>query len=71
VNGQEVIDLYGDRHMLVDDGVSRRLTLQKGQNIVRVAVVNSPGLSNMCARFLDANGKPVTGFALSVAGAGK
>ena len=71
VNGQEVIDLYGDRHMLVDDGVSGRLTLQKGQNIVRVAVVNSPGLSNMCARFLDANDKPLRGFTLSVAGAGK
>jgi len=32
VNGQEAIDLYGDRHMLVDDGVSRRLTLNKGPN---------------------------------------
>jgi hypothetical protein len=71
VNGQEVIDLYGDRHMLVDDGVSKRLTLQKGQNIVRVAVVNSPGLSNMCARFLDANEKPLRGFTLSVAAAGR
>lgn len=71
VNGQEVIDLYGDRHMLVDDGVSKRLTLQKGQNIVRVAVVNAPGLSNMCARFLDAHDKPLRGFTLSVASAGK
>ncbi len=68
VNGREVIDLYGDRHMLTDDGVSKRLTLQKGQNIVRVAVVNAPGLSNMCARFLDANDKPLKGFTLSVAG---
>ena len=40
VNGQEVIDLYGDRHMLVDDGVSMRLTLNKGPNVVRCAVVN-------------------------------
>jgi hypothetical protein len=71
VNGEEVIDLYGDRHMLVDDGVSKRLTLQKGQNIVRVAVVNSPGLSNMCARFLDANDRPLKGFTLSVTGARK
>ena len=71
VNGTEVIDLYGDRHMLVDDGVSKRLTLQKGQNIVRVAVVNAPGLSNMCARFLDAHDKPLRGFTLSLASAGK
>ena len=66
VNGKEVIDLYGDRHMLVDDGVSKRLTLNKGPNVVRAAVINSPGLSNMCARFLDAQDKPLRGFALSL-----
>jgi len=71
VNGKEVIDLYGDRHMLVDDGVSKRLTLNQGQNIVRCAVINAPGLSNMCARFLDADDKPVKGFTLSVGQAGK
>jgi len=66
VNGKEVIDLYGDRHMVVDDGVSKRLTLNKGPNIVRCAVINSPGLSNMCARFLDAEDKPLTGITVSV-----
>ncbi len=66
VNGQEVIDLYGDRHMLLDDGISKRLTLHKGSNIVRCAVINSPGLSNMCARFLDAEDKPVKGITVSV-----
>ena len=65
VNGKEVISLYSDRHMLVDDGVSKRLTLNKGPNIVRCAVINSPGLSNMCARFLDAEDKPVKGFTVS------
>jgi hypothetical protein len=71
VNSQEVIDLYGDRHMLVDDGVSRRLTLNKGPNVVRCAVVNAPGLSNMCARFLDPDGKPLKGFTLTLSGAGR
>jgi hypothetical protein len=71
VNGNEVIDLYGDRHMLADDGVSRRLTLHTGPNVVRCAVINAPGLSNMCARFLDAHDKPLTGFTLSVKAAGK
>jgi hypothetical protein len=66
VNGKEVIDLYGDRHMIVDDGVSKRLTLNKGPNLVRCAVINSPGLSNMCARFLDAEDKPLKGFTVSV-----
>jgi hypothetical protein len=66
VNGKEVIDIYGDRHMIVDDGVSKHLTLHKGTNIVRCAVINSPGLSNMCARFLDTEDRPLKGFTLSV-----
>jgi hypothetical protein len=66
VNGQEVVDLYGDRHMLPDDGVSKRLTLHKGPNVLRCAVINAPGLSNMCARFLDAEDQPVKGFTVSV-----
>jgi hypothetical protein len=69
VNGREVIDLYGDRHMLVDDGVSRRLTLNKGPNVVRCAIVNAPGLSNMCARFLDSEGKPLKGLTLTLSDA--
>jgi len=71
VNGKEVIDLYGDRHMIVDDGVSKRLTLHKGPNTVRCAVINSPGLSNMCARFLDAEDRPLKGFTVSVGELGK
>ena len=71
VNGKEVIDLYGDRHMIIDDGVSKRFTLHKGPNIVRCAVINSPGVSDFCARFLDTDDKPVlTGFTLSLGGAG-
>ncbi len=70
VNGREVVDLYGDRHMLVDDGVSKRLTLNKGPNVVRCAVVNAPGLSNMCARFLDSDGKPLKGITLALSSAG-
>ena len=71
LNGKEVIDLYGDRHMLPDDGVSKRLTLNKGPNILRCAVINAPGLSNMCARFLDAEDRPLSGLTLSVGEAGK
>ena len=71
VNGREVIDLYGDRHMLVDDGVSKRLTLNKGPNVVRCAVVNAPGLSNMCARFLDSEGKPLKELTLTLSDAGR
>lgn len=66
VNGKEVIGIYGDRHMIIDDGVSKRLTLKKGQNVVRGAVINSPGLSDFCARFLDSEEKPLKDFTVSI-----
>jgi hypothetical protein len=66
VNDREVIGIYGDRHMIVDDGVSKRLTLKKGPNTVRCAVLNAPGLSAFCARFVDRDDKPLKGFTISV-----
>ena len=66
VNGQEVIGIYGDRQTVIDDGVSKRLTLKKGQNIVRCAVINGGGATDFCARFLDANEEPVKGYTVSV-----
>ena len=71
LNGKEVIDLYGDRHMLVDDGVSKRLALKKGKNVLRCAVINGPGLSDFCARFLDQEDKPLKSFNVSVSEKGK
>ena len=66
VNGKEVIGIYSDRHSIIDDGVSKRLTLNKGPNIVRCAVINAPGGATICARFLDADDKPLKGFTVSV-----
>ncbi len=71
VNGKEVIDLHGDRHMIIDGGVSKRFTLKQGLNVVRCAVINSPGASDFCTRFLDAEDKPLKGFTLSVVGTEK
>ena len=66
-NGKEVIGIYGDRQTVIDDGVSKRLTLNKGQNIVRAAIVNGGGATDFCARFLDADDKPlVKGFTVQV-----
>jgi hypothetical protein len=62
LNGEEVLLLEGDRRMVVDDGVSKRLTLKKGRNTLRGAVINGPGLSDMCIRFIDEQGKPVKGY---------
>jgi hypothetical protein len=66
VNGQEVTGIYGDRQTVIDDGVSKRLTLKKGPNVVRAAIVNGGGATDFCARFLDENDKPVTGITASL-----
>lgn len=66
INGKEVIGIYGDRHMVIDDGVSKRLLLNKGPNVVRCAVVNAPGVSDICARFLNAKDQLVKGFTVKL-----
>ena len=63
-NGQRVLTLDGDRRMVEDDGVSGRLTLKQGRNVVRFAIMNGPGLSDFCVRFVDERGKPVTGYSV-------
>lgn len=65
LNGEEVLLLSGDRRMVKDDGMSRRLTLKKGRNILRGAVINGPGMSDFCVRFLNEKGDPVRNFTIN------
>ncbi|MCW2337448.1 hypothetical protein M2337_001681 [Sphingobium sp. B2D3A] len=65
VNGVETAVLFNDRRMVMDDVVSRRITLKKGRNIIRGAVINGPGLSDYCVRFIDAAGHGVTDLAVT------
>ena len=65
VNGEEAVLMDGDRRMVVDDCASERLTLKKGRNVIWGAVINGPGLSDFCVRFLDAEGNPVTHFTVT------
>jgi hypothetical protein len=66
LNGQEAAGLFNDRRMVADDVVSDRLTLRKGRNVLRGAVINGPGLSDFCVRFLDAGGRPITDLTTDV-----
>jgi hypothetical protein len=59
LNGKEVIALYNDRQTVIDDGVSKRLTLNKGANVIRAAIINAGGATDFCARFLDENNRPI------------
>jgi hypothetical protein len=71
VNGQEVIGIYGDRLTVVDDGVSKKLTLKKGPNVIRCAIHNQGGMTDFCARFLDANDKPIKNLSVNLSATGK
>ena len=53
---------YNDRQTVVDDGVSRRLTLREGRNIVRAAIVNAGGATDFCAGFHDEENRAVRGI---------
>ncbi|MHA6720531.1 acetylxylan esterase [Sphingomonas sp. RS6] len=66
LNGSEVAGLFGDRRMVMDDVLSRPITLKKGRNVLRGAVINGPGLSDFCARFVDENGKPIRDLKIDV-----
>ena len=65
LNGEEALLLSGDRRMVKDDCMSRRLKLKKGKNILRGAVINGPGMSDFCVRFIDESGNPVTGLTIT------
>jgi hypothetical protein len=66
LNGTEAVILSGDRRMVMDDCVSKRLTLNKGRNIIRGAVINGPGMSDFCVRFIDENGAPIKDLTMSL-----
>jgi len=66
LNEQRVIALNDDRQTVIDDGVSKRLTLRKGPNIIRAAIINGGGATDFCARFLDENDRPITDLNVSV-----
>jgi len=65
VNGNEVLVVPGDKDVIADLATSQLLTLKKGRNVLRAAIMNGQGMVNFCARFLDANGKPVKNYTLS------
>jgi hypothetical protein len=65
LNGEPVIALNDDRQSVIDDGVSRRLTLRKGRNVIRAAIINGGGATDFCARFLDGDDRPIAGLRVS------
>jgi len=65
LNGEEAVMVSGDKDMVVDNCTSKRLTLKKGKNIIRGAVINGPGMIDFCLRFLDEKSQPLKNFTIS------
>ena len=70
VNGEEAVSLFTDRRMVMDDCISKRLTLKKGRNIICGSVINGPGMSDFCVRLIDEDGQPVRDITLNLQNAG-
>ena len=66
LNGEPVIALNDDRQSVIDDGVSKRITLRKGRNVIRAAIINGGGATDFCARFLDQNDEPIQGLSVAL-----
>lgn len=65
VNGEKVLTLQADRRMVADDGMSKRVTLKKGRNVIHAAVINGPGMSDMCARLYSEDGTIFTNYTIT------
>ena len=59
IDGKEVLRLSGDRRMVADDAMSGRIDLPRGRTVLRGAIINGPGMSDFCVRFVDEDGRPV------------
>jgi hypothetical protein len=66
VNGQQACQLVQNRQSAVDDSVSKRLTLKKGKNVIRAAVLNSSGATDFNARILGADENPFNKFTITL-----
>ena len=62
IDGEEALILSGDRRMVMDDGVSKRLTLKKGRHVITGAIINGPGMSDFGVRIVDEKGNPVMNY---------
>ncbi len=65
LNGEQVISVYMGRAVNPDDDYSKAVTLKKGYNVLRFAVIQGDAQSGACARFYDAADKPLTGIQVS------
>lgn len=62
IDAEEALIMSGDRRMVMDDAASKRMTLRKGRHVITGSVINGPGMSDFCVRFIDEDGNPVLNY---------
>jgi hypothetical protein len=65
-NGQEVASVFNDVLSVPDQRVSKKLTLNKGPNVIRALVHNTRGQTDFCARILDKDMNPITNVTVTL-----
>lgn len=65
LNGEKVLTLSDDRDLIMDDCMSKRISLKKGENVIRGVVFNGPGMADFCLRFVDEHGNPVKNLSVT------
>ena len=65
MNGEEAVLLPGDRHMIIDDFLTRKIVLKAGKNVLRGFLMNGPGWSDFCIRFYGEDGKIFKDFTVT------
>ncbi len=71
LNGKEVGKSTDDRALDKDQNSFDKLTLKKGENVLVMKVCNGPQEWTGCARFVDADGKPIKGLTAEIAAKAK
>jgi len=66
LNDKELKRFYAGRAAEKDQDTIEGVTLKKGVNVLRMAVINGDGEYGICARFTDKDDKAVAGFKVSL-----
>lgn len=67
LNGKEVIRVYAGRAYEKDQDTAANLTLKKGINVLKAAVINGEGPTGAGARFQDKDGNAIKGLKVQLA----
>lgn len=66
MDGKEMIRVYAAHGIAKDQNKSEMITLKKGTTMITFVLVNAIDPASICARFIDPDGIPIKGLAVSL-----